>query len=378
MSATRWFCSSCCCCSRRRSSPSRSGTISIPISALWDALARHGRLDAGCRRADAAACRASRWPSLVGAGLGMSRRRAAGHAAQSARRAVPARRVGRRGGRRGARDARSGLAPRSLPLAAFAGAIVAVAAAFLVARAAGGRGDPRMLLMAGVVVGAFANAAIMVVLANAQPNTVRNALWWMMGSVERRDVVAGRRAVRVRRSSAAARCSSLGRADRRARARRGGRRGARARTSMRAMRRVFLVASLLAAATVAAAGLVGFVGLVVPHIVRVAGVRRTGSLLVGSALAGATLVVLADRARPNASAAGRVAARRRDGAHRRAVLSRASCGGSHDRVSSTSRCAIPAASARRAGAACRSTPRAARSRRSSARTGAARARSCAR
>src|SRR6185437_7690900 len=76
-----------------------------------------------------------------------------------------------------------GLGVVLLPLAAFAGAIVAVIAAFVVARAAGGRGDPRVLLMAGVVVGAFANAAIMVLLANAEPNVVRNALWWMMGSV---------------------------------------------------------------------------------------------------------------------------------------------------------------------------------------------------
>src|SRR5262249_51424816 len=69
-----------------------------------------------------------------------------------------------------------------IPLAAFAGSILAVVATFVVARAAGGRGDPRLLLMAGVVVGAFANAAIMVVMANAEPNIVRNALWWMMGS----------------------------------------------------------------------------------------------------------------------------------------------------------------------------------------------------
>jgi iron complex transport system permease protein len=70
-----------------------------------------------------------------------------------------------------------------VPLAAFVGALVAVGAAFVVARAAGSLGDPRVLLMAGVVVGAFANAAIMVMLANAESNTVRNALWWMMGSV---------------------------------------------------------------------------------------------------------------------------------------------------------------------------------------------------
>jgi iron complex transport system permease protein len=61
-----------------------------------------------------------------------------------------------------------------------------------------------------------------------------------------------------------------------------------------AIRRVFLIASLLAAATVSAAGLVGFVGLVVPHLVRAAGVRKHRELLVGSAITGATLVVLAD------------------------------------------------------------------------------------
>jgi hypothetical protein len=76
-----------------------------------------------------------------------------------------------------------GLGVALLPVAAFSGSIVAMLAAFFVALTAGSRGDPRVLLMAGVVVGAFANAAIMVVLANAEPNIVRNALWWMMGSV---------------------------------------------------------------------------------------------------------------------------------------------------------------------------------------------------
>src|SRR5450631_2933767 len=42
-----------------------------------------------------------------------------------------------------------------LPMAAFAGASLAVMLVLFVARAAGARGDPRVLLMAGVVVGAF-------------------------------------------------------------------------------------------------------------------------------------------------------------------------------------------------------------------------------
>src|SRR6185437_2504382 len=70
----------------------------------------------------------------------------------------------------------------ALPLFAFAGAAGAIATAILIARAAGGRADPRVLLMAGVIIGAFANAAIMVVLSGAPANTMRSALWWMMGS----------------------------------------------------------------------------------------------------------------------------------------------------------------------------------------------------
>ena len=69
-------------------------------------------------------------------------------------------------------------------------------------------------------------------------------------------------------------------------------------------RRTFLAAGLLAAATVAAAGLVGFVGLVVPHIVRGAGLRRHRLLIAGAAVVGGALVggadVVARVARPPA------------------------------------------------------------------------------
>lgn len=70
-----------------------------------------------------------------------------------------------------------------LPLAAFVGAVAAVLVVLLVARAVAGHADPRVLLMAGVVVGAFCTALIMVALATAPENTVRGALWWMMGSL---------------------------------------------------------------------------------------------------------------------------------------------------------------------------------------------------
>ena len=179
-----------------------------------------------------------------------------------------------------------------IPLAAFAGAVSAVAVVILVARAAGGRADPRVLVLAGVIVGSFANAAIMVVLANSPPSTLRGALWWMMGSLSDANwhdvawlgvyvAVGGAALIAIAREID---ILSLGEE-------------AAAALGVdvdRAGARVFLVASLLAAATVATAGLVGFVGLIVPHLVRAGGVRQHRSLLAGSALAGAALVIGAD------------------------------------------------------------------------------------
>jgi iron complex transport system permease protein len=186
----------------------------------------------------------------------------------------------------------AGVAVAFIPVAAFGGAVLAVTLALFVAHATHGRGDARLLIMAGVVVGAFANAAIMIVLANADASTVRGALWWMMGSVTDATwsqaawlsayvLLGGAILVGYGRTLDAL---SLGE-------------DAAAALGVsvdRSARRVYLTASLLAAATVAAAGLVGFVGLVVPHIARRLGARGHRTLLLGSALSGAVLVVLAD------------------------------------------------------------------------------------
>jgi iron complex transport system permease protein len=188
----------------------------------------------------------------------------------------------------------------ALPLAAFAGAALAVVVSLGIARAAGGRSDPRVLLMAGVVVGAFANAAIMVALAGAPPSTVRGALWWMMGSVSGADwTQVGWLALYV----AAAAAALLARAREIDVLALGEEPAAALGLDVaRASRRAFLVASLLAAATVAAAGLVGFVGLVVPHLARGLGARGHRAILLAAALAGAALVVAADLAARTARA----------------------------------------------------------------------------
>ena len=183
-------------------------------------------------------------------------------------------------------------AAAALPLAAFIGALAAVAVVLGVARAGGGGNDPRTLLMAGVIVGAFANAAIMVLLAGASPDATRNALWWMMGSVAHADWqqigwmsayagIAGALLIaRARDLDVLAlgpeSAASLG------------------VDPERASRGAYLLSSALAAASVAAAGLVGFVGLVVPHLVRALGLRGHRDVIAGAAAVGAALVMGAD------------------------------------------------------------------------------------
>lgn len=184
-------------------------------------------------------------------------------------------------------------APGFVAIAAFVGATAAVLLAMIVARAARStRGDPRTLLMAGVIIGAFANAVIMVILANAPANTIRGALWWMMGSLSDADwpairwlalylVIGGGALVAYARE-----IDLLALGEEAA--------AALGINVERSAQRAFLLAALVAAATVAAAGLIGFVGLIVPHIVRALGVSRHRPLVLGSALVGGGLVVAAD------------------------------------------------------------------------------------
>ncbi len=266
------------------------GAVSIPVPDVLSALA--GNADP----TTLAIVRTLRLPRvalalLVGAGLGMS-----GAALQGSLRNALAEPylLGVSGGAAvGAVIAVSaGLGGGLVPVAAFAGALVAVVVALSVSSLAGGRSDPRVLLMAGVIVGAFANAAIMVVLADAPANTIRGALWWMMGSAGGADWVQVRWLTMYTLLGGIALVAMARDIDLLAL-------GEEPAAGLgvdvdRSSRRIYLVSALLAAATVAAAGLVGFVGLVVPHLVRAAGIRRHRPLLVAAALTGAALVVGAD------------------------------------------------------------------------------------
>jgi iron complex transport system permease protein len=146
--------------------------------------------------------------------------------------------------------------------------------------------------MAGVVIGAFANAVIMIALANAPPNNIRGALWWMMGSVADTSWSAIRwLAVFIAVGGSlliywAREIDLLALGDDAAAAL-----GVNVEV---AARRMYMLAALLAASTVAAAGLIGFVGLIVPHIARALGIRSHRPLLIAAGLIGASLVVASD------------------------------------------------------------------------------------
>lgn len=185
-------------------------------------------------------------------------------------------------------------APSAVTLSAFVGAALATLLTTGIARVAGGTSDTRLLIMAGVIVGAFANATIMVVLADAPPEQVRGALWWMMGSVGDASWGAVLRGLVVSLPLALV---LLWRARDLDVIALGHEPAAALGVDVdRTARVLFLVASWLAAATVASAGLIGFVGLVVPNIARALGAQRHRPVLGLSALYGAILLVAADLA----------------------------------------------------------------------------------
>jgi len=267
------------------------GAVSIPVSDVWHALWGDGDTQV------VAIVRELRAPRVVLAALAGAALACSGAALQGTLRNPLAEPylLGVSGGAAvGAVVALTvGLAtPAVVTLAAFGGAAVATVVVAMLARYAGGRAEPRLLLMAGVVVGAFANAVILVALADSPPDRIRGALWWMMGStadatwgaVARTGaallLLGGILVVRARELDVL----SLGEDPA----------VALGADVDRAARRTFLVASWLAASTVAVIGLIGFVGLVVPNLARALGAHRHRPMLVVSALYGGVLLVAAD------------------------------------------------------------------------------------
>ena len=183
--------------------------------------------------------------------------------------------------------------PWSPSLGAFLGAVGAMALVLGIARRASpGRMDTRVLILSGVIAGAFFNAVILLVLSLADLQSFRSAIFWMMGNLSAADWgSAGLLAAFLVPASAVV--LSLARAFNVLS------RGEEVAYFLGAsVQRVkltaYLAASLMVAASVAAVGVIGFVGLIVPHAVRLAWGNDHRLLLPASFLAGSAFLLLAD------------------------------------------------------------------------------------
>ena len=181
-----------------------------------------------------------------------------------------------------------------VPAAALAGALAAVFLVYRIAAGVGGALDTRVLLLAGVVVGAFCNAVILLLLTMADVESFRSAIFWMMGSLAAARwsstlllalyvlpgtlvLIALARPLNLLTLGEET-ATFLG-----------------TRTE-RVKLTAYVVASLLVAASVATCGVIGFIGLIVPHALRLMWGSDHRLLLPASFLGGGAFLLLADTA----------------------------------------------------------------------------------
>ena len=182
--------------------------------------------------------------------------------------------------------------PWALPLAAFVGALAALALVYRLGLIGGGALDPRILLLGGVAVGAFAAAITTAIVSLADAAELRNAFLWLWGGLSSASwdavllIVVYTPIPLLVLMGAARPLDLLALGEEPARYL-----GADVE---RVKRRVYVAASLLTAAAVAVSGVIGFVGLVVPHIARLSWGHRHRALLPAAFLGGGALLAIAD------------------------------------------------------------------------------------
>ncbi|HJP66274.1 MAG TPA: iron ABC transporter permease [Actinomycetota bacterium] len=186
---------------------------------------------------------------------------------------------------------RAGWPVDPIPLAAFAGALLAVAATYVLGRSGGRARTTGTLILAGVAVAAFFTAAQTYV-QQQHAETIREVYSWILGGLETTGwrqvtllapyaVVSGvalflhRRLLDVM-SVGDQEVEGLGL------------RAARVRVI------VVIAATLGTAAAVAVSGLIGFVGIIVPHTVRLLAGPSYRRILPLSIILGAAFLILAD------------------------------------------------------------------------------------
>ncbi len=181
----------------------------------------------------------------------------------------------------------------------YLGAVLGAAASMLVVFAAGRRRgviDPVGLLLTGVVLGTINGALIMLFNYAVGPGGLRDDLTrWMMGTINEGVgpttfyMVAGGTAAGLTLLLTQARAMDVATLAE-------GEAVSLGVNVPRMRTLLFVIASVLAAGAVVLTGPVAFVGLICPHVSRLLLGPRHATLLVGSALTGAALIVAADTA----------------------------------------------------------------------------------
>lgn len=177
----------------------------------------------------------------------------------------------------------------TVDVAAFGGALGSTLLVFGLARGTGA-GSTDRLLLTGIVVAAGWSAVVSLMLAISPDTKLRGIIFWLMGDfsfVEQPGSILLVAAIGVVGGMLLARTLDvLGTGDKQA-----------ALLGLEVKRTrvlVYALGSLLTAVAVTTAGVVGFVGLIVPHFVRLAGGNSHRTVIPASALAGGTLLVVAD------------------------------------------------------------------------------------
>lgn len=180
----------------------------------------------------------------------------------------------------------------TVPIVAFAGAMIALWLVYRLSLVQGRRLDPRVMILAGVIVSAFTGALMSAIMALSDASALRNAFLWLLGGFSGASwpafgfflLYATLPLVLLLGSARALDLLALGEES----ARHLGLDVTRSR------RMIYLATGLLTAASVATCGIVGFVGLVVPHAARRVLGPLHRPLLPAVFLVGGSFLVLAD------------------------------------------------------------------------------------
>ena len=176
------------------------------------------------------------------------------------------------------------------PAASFAGSALVMFLVYILAHRRG-RLEPYTLLLAGVMVGAFFNAAVLLTYAMFNQE-LRSAFLWLMGNLSTAQtgtllIAAPLTLLGVGAAAMDARRYNL--------IATGEETAAQLGVNVRALRkRTYILASLITGAVVSVSGVIGFVGLIIPHICRMIFGPDHRVLLPASFLLGGAFLVLAD------------------------------------------------------------------------------------